>query len=102
MCVVLSLVPPMLSVACALVERASLVRCVRSYVAGLESAIAYCVVVYCGLVALFRSHGGSRVRLHAAATGSARRPFLGVGPLSQAKASGRVDVYTQGKQGSDC
>ena len=53
MCVVLSLVPPMLSVAWALVERVSVVRCVRSYVAGFESTFAYCVVVNCAPVVPF-------------------------------------------------
>ena len=49
---VLPLIPPMISVAGEIVERAVAVRCVRRFGAGLESALAY----YFGFVALIHEH----------------------------------------------
>ena len=87
----------MLSVARALVEFASWVRRVRSHVAGLESAIAHCVV------ALY--HELTRRQPRSPTCSSKRQrteTFPGCEAFAKAKASGRVDVPTQGKQGSDC
>ena len=84
----------MLSVAGATVESAGVVRCVRRYGACLESALAYCVVDYCGPVAL---HAWRQPRSPSC---SSKRQLAQAKPgcqaFAKAKATGRVDVYTQG------
>ena len=82
----------MISVAREIVERAVAVRCVRRFGAGLESALAYCVVVYFGLVALFHEHDWRQPR---SPSRSSKRQHTEV--LRGCWASAKVGVRTGGR-----
>ena len=81
-----------------IVESVTAMRCGRRVGVGLESSLAYCVVVYFGLVAPFHKHDWRQPRSPSRSSKRQRTEAL----PGCWWASGRVDVYTRGWQESDC
>ena len=75
----------MISVSGEIVESAVAVRCVHRFGAGLESALAYFVVVYFGLVALFHEHDWRQPRAYILQQAAARTGQAWVFGLCQGK-----------------